>query len=88
MTTEQAADAGATLVSKLAGTAQVAGVGLAVGSATKQYFGFTLDEWSLIGILFGIVLGLVGFVVGQAVNIYFKAQHLKLAREKASEFYQ
>lgn len=81
MSHEYAADAGATIVAKLSTAAQVAGPVVAVGSATKQYWGYTLDEWSVIGILFGIGLGLLGFVVGQTVNIYYKQQHLRLARK-------
>lgn len=80
-------EAGATVVAKLSSTAQVAGPVITVGAATKQYYGYTLDEWSLVGIFAGIALGVLGFVVGQAVNIYYKQQHLKIARQKATEFY-
>lgn len=77
-------EAGAALLQKIAGTAQVAGPVVTVGSATKQYFGYSLDEWSLIGILAGIALGALGYITGTAVSIYFKAQHLRLARETAN----
>jgi hypothetical protein len=87
MTTEHAADAGATIVAKLASTAQVAGPVVAVGSATKQYLGYTLDEWSLIGIIAGIALGVLGYLTTAAMNWYFRSQHLKLAQQKAGEFY-
>lgn len=83
----QTAETGTDLVSKVATAAQYGGPAITVGSATKQYFGYTLDEWSLIGIFTGIALGVFGFVTTQVVNIYFKRQHLRLAQMKAGEFY-
>lgn len=46
-----------------------------VAAAPHYLFGLTLDEWSLVGILFGMVMAFGGFVT----NVYFKRQHLKLA---------
>jgi hypothetical protein len=50
------------------------------GSVTSVYFGFTPGQWQVIGIVSGIGIGVAGLVVKAAVDIYYKAQHLKLAR--------
>jgi hypothetical protein len=51
------------------------------GATGAVYFGLTANEWAAFG---GLGIALFGFFV----NLYFKAQHLKLAREKAAkEFY-
>lgn len=63
-------------------TVQYGGAALAVGSAAPKYLGFTLDEWSVIGIIAGIVIGFLGFLFGQLTNWYFRSQHLKLERER------
>jgi hypothetical protein len=84
----EVAEAGTTLATKLASTAQVAGPVLTVGAATKQYFGYTLDEWSLIGIFAGIAIGLLGYITNAAMTWYFRSQHLKVAQMKAGEFYE
>lgn len=41
--------------------------------------GFSADEWTAIGVVGGLVLGLLTWIV----NWYFKSQHLKLARERS-----
>lgn len=58
-------------ISKAASSAQYGGPVLAVGSATKQYFGYSLDEWSLIGIVSGIFLGVAGYLTSQGIAFYF-----------------
>jgi hypothetical protein len=73
----------ATFASKAASAAQYGGPAITIGSATKQYFGYSLDEWSLIGIFVGIVVGVVGLISSQAMNFYFKHQHLQIARQKS-----
>lgn len=84
----EATEAGTTIVGKVAATAQYGGSAITLGSATKQYLGYTLDEWSLIGILFGIFLGIAGYVTSAAMTWHFRSQHLKIAREKAAlDFY-
>jgi hypothetical protein len=49
------------------------------GSGSAVMFGMTPSEWSVIGVIVGIVIAVVGF----AVNVWFKVQHLDLARRKA-----
>jgi Mg2+ and Co2+ transporter CorA len=44
-------------------------------------FGLSMDEWSVIGIIFGMVMAFCGL----AVNVWFKRQHLNLARDMAGE---
>lgn len=46
------------------------------GSASAFFFGLTAHEFAAFG-------GLVIAVIGLLINIWFKAQHLKIAREKA-----
>jgi hypothetical protein len=48
------------------------------GGGTAVYFGLTAGEWQVVGVVGGIVIGLAGFFT----NLYFKHQHLKLARER------
>jgi len=51
-----------------------------VGSAGVTVFsGFTLNEW---GVVIGIVIGVLSFVTGTAINIWFKHQQLKILRQK------
>jgi hypothetical protein len=53
-------------------TASVATYG---GAGSAVFFGLSANEF---GALCGVIIGLVGLVA----NIYFKYQHLKLAREE------
>lgn len=57
-------------ITKAATTAQYGGSGAAV------YFGLTANEIAAFGGLFIAVIGLL-------VNIWYKHQHLKIAKEKA-----
>jgi hypothetical protein len=57
-------------ITKAATTAQYGGSGAAV------YFGLTANEIAAFGGLFIAIIGL-------AVNIWYKHQHLKIAKEKA-----
>ena len=50
-----------------------------VGAATATVFGLTPAEWSVVGIIVGIVVGLAGL----GANVWFRWQHLKVARAKA-----
>lgn len=75
---EPTSQAGAAALQKAANAATYGGSGTAV------FFGMTANEIAAIG---GLIVAIVGLVVSQAMNWYFKAQHLKIAREtaKASE---
>jgi uncharacterized SAM-binding protein YcdF (DUF218 family) len=57
-------------ITKAATTAQYGGSGAAV------YFGLTANEIAAFG---GLIIAIIGLIV----NIWYKAQHLKIAKEKA-----
>lgn len=57
-------------ITKAATTAQYGGSGAAV------YFGLTANEIAAFG-------GLIIAIIGLAVNIWYKHQHLQIAKEKA-----
>jgi uncharacterized membrane protein len=59
-------------VVKVATTAQYG------GSASAVYFGLTANEIAAFG-------GLIIAIIGLAVNIWYKHQHLKIATQKAEE---
>ena len=65
------------MINKLANTAQYG------GSSGAVYFGLSSGEWQIIGVVGGLVIAAFGF----AINWYYKAQHLRLARKNATEFY-
>jgi hypothetical protein len=65
------------MITKVATTAQYGGSGGAF------YFGLSAGEWQVIGVVGGLLIALLGF----AINWYYKAQHLKLARKNATEYY-
>lgn len=48
------------------------------GGGTAVYFGLSSGEWQAIGVIGGILIGVVGYLT----NVYFKHQHLKIARER------
>lgn len=56
-------------VTKAATTAQYG------GSASAVYFGLTANEIAAFG---GLIIAIIGLIV----NIWYKHQHLKIAREK------
>lgn len=64
----------AALIHKTANAAEKGGAALAVAG------GLTATELAAIG---GFLIALLGFVVNTALNWYFKAQHLKIAQQKA-----
>jgi len=74
-------EAGATAASKVAsvvtygGSASAAATGVAGAITTETVFGFTPDEWTVIGVVGGLLIGFLGF----CVNVYFKHQHLLIA---------
>ncbi len=70
--TDPITEASTTILGKIGASAQVAGTTVVVGASTKQYWGFSLDEWSLIGIFTGIILGGIGFVTSSGITLYYK----------------
>jgi hypothetical protein len=64
----------APLIAKTANAAEKGGATVAVLG------GLTATELAAFG---GLLVAIFGFVVNTAMNWYFKAQHLKLARETA-----
>lgn len=50
------------------------------GAGTAVYFGYTANEIAAFG---GLAVAVLGLIISQAMNFYFKLQHLKLARETA-----
>lgn len=56
-------------------TAKAASAATYGGSATAVFFGLTANEFAALG-------GLCVAIIGLLANIWFKHQHLKLAREK------
>ena len=61
----------ATTISEKAATAATYG-----GSASAVFFGLNAAEFAAVG---GVVIAFAGFIV----NVWFRHQHLKLAREQA-----
>lgn len=76
-------EAGSAIVQKITSVAQYGGATVAVGSGANKYFGYTTDEWSIIGIFVGMAVAILGLVVGQAMSFYFRWQHLQIARDTA-----
>jgi hypothetical protein len=66
---DQTAEAASAIAAKAASVATYGGAGSAV------FFGLTANEF---GALCGVIIGFIGLVA----NIYFKYQHLQLARDQ------
>lgn len=64
------------MVERVAATATYGGAGSAV------VFGMTANEIAAYG---GLAVAIIGLLVGQAVSIYFKFRHLRLAEQAAKE---
>ena len=71
------------IAAKAAVVAKRAGITLAAGSGAGQLLGWTPDQWAIIGVICGVVIGFVGMVANVAMDYHFRSQHLKLARERA-----
>jgi hypothetical protein len=67
---QHTAEAATALATKASSVATYGGAGSAI------FFGLTANEF---GAICGVVIGVIGLVA----NIYFKHQHLKLARKEA-----
>lgn len=67
-------------ISKVASDATFAGATISAAAAAPHYvFGLSMDEWSVIGILFGMAMAFAGLLT----NFWFKRAHLKLAEARA-----
>lgn len=60
---------------KVSAAATVGGAGAAV------YYGLTPDEWSVLGIICGIAIGLIGLLANVGLTWWYKQQHLTLAQQ-------
>lgn len=72
-----------TVAVKVAANAERVGIGAAALSGTSQLFNLTPDQWAIVGVIGGLVLGLVGLVAKLALDWYFQSQHLKIERHRA-----
>ena len=69
---EHTAEAASAVAAKASAVATYGGAGSAI------FFGLTANEFGAIA---GVVIGVIGLIA----NIWFKHQHLKLERERASQ---
>jgi hypothetical protein len=53
------------------------------GAGVPVFLGYTVDEWSAIGVFGGLILGALTWIGNMVVNAYFKREHLKLAIRQA-----
>jgi len=72
---QNTAEAASALATKASGVATYGGAGSAI------FFGLTANEF---GALCGVVIGVIGLVA----NIYFKYQHLELAKKQSGWYNQ
>jgi TRAP-type C4-dicarboxylate transport system permease large subunit len=80
-------------VTQFASRTTYAGASLSAGSAAatmaippsvqETVLGLTLTQWSVLGILFGMAMGLAGWVV----NWWYRRAHFNLAKRNQAEFY-
>jgi hypothetical protein len=78
-------------ISRAASTATYTGSTLSASSAAAMtaippgaqdvIFGLTLSQWTVVGIVFGMVIGLAGWLT----NLYYRRAHFKLAESRANE---
>lgn len=67
-------------MSKTASVATYGGASgaIASGLASDTVLGLTTSQWSVVGVIGGLLIALLGF----AVNVYFKRQHLLIAQAR------
>lgn len=66
-------------IADAASGATYAGAALSAGAAVPHYvFGLTLDEWSVLGIIFGMLMAFAGWIV----NLIFKRMMYNLTRQQ------
>lgn len=51
------------------------------GTAGTLYFGYTVDQWTVYGVIGSLIFAALGFIVGALTNIYYKQKHYRLAVE-------
>lgn len=51
-----------------------------VASGSAVLLGMTANEIAALG---GLAVAVIAMIVNAAINVYFKAQHLRIARERA-----
>ena len=64
---------------KVASAATYVGSGTAFVSGAAEVFGFTPAEWSVIGVIGGLLVA----VVGAVVNLIYRHKHYRLAVQRA-----
>lgn len=67
-----------TVAAKVATAAQWGGAAVAGGSGGARILGLTTSEWSVVGVLSGIVVA----VIGLAVNILYRERHYRLVKKR------
>ncbi len=77
---EQQSSEGAMIMGKIASATTYGGAVGAIGSGVDTIFGLTTGEWSVVGVMGGLAIAVLGFFV----NIYFKRQHLLIAQKNAT----
>jgi hypothetical protein len=58
---------------------KLANAAIGSGSGAAVVFGLTPSEWSVVGVIGGLVVAVAGLIV----QVWFKNKHLQLARERA-----
>lgn len=83
MQLQQQAAEGATIVGKTSSIATYGGASgaIASGLASDTVFGLTTSQWSVVGVIGGLVIALMGF----AANVHFKRQHLLIAQGRGAK---
>lgn len=66
---------------RVASAAMYGGAGISASSGVSMYFGLSVEQWQVFGVLGGLVFAAAGFLT----NLYFKHAHLQLAKAKLSE---
>lgn len=66
-------------IAKVASDVTYTGATISAAAAMPHYiFGLTLDEWSVLGIIFGMAMAFAGWLT----NLWFKRAHFKLAEAR------
>jgi hypothetical protein len=64
-------------IANAAQAATFTGAGVSVAAAAPHYvFGLSMDEWSVIGIIFGMVMAFAGWLT----TVWFRRKQLQIER--------